>query len=103
MSWTTILVIAIGSYLLKALGTVAVQGWKPSVRTQRCLDLLPATLICAVTIVNTVVTGRHLVIDARLPAVLVAAIAVWRRAPFAVVIILSAAVAALIRRSGWLA
>jgi uncharacterized membrane protein len=103
MSWTTVVVIALGSYLFKALGTVAARGWKPSARIQRCLDLLPAALICAVTVVNTVVSGRQLVIDARLPAVLVAAVAVWRRAPFPVVIVVAAAVAAVIRGVGLLA
>jgi hypothetical protein len=40
------------------------------------------------------------VLDARLPALAVAAVAVWRRAPFLLVVILAAATAALLRLAG---
>jgi hypothetical protein len=40
-------------------------------------------------------------IDARLPALAVAAFLLWRRAPFLVVVIAGAAVAAVLRALGW--
>ena len=41
--------------------------------------------------------GRSIVLDARLPGVAAAAVAVWRKAPFPVVIVVGAAVTALVR------
>ena len=98
MSWTTIFVIAGGAYLLKVSGLVLLRGWQPPRVVQGCLDLLPAALISALIVVNTMVTGRHLVADARLVGVLAAAVAAWRRLPFPAVVIIGAAVTALVRR-----
>ncbi|MCU1353269.1 MAG: hypothetical protein JWM05_2478, partial [Acidimicrobiales bacterium] len=41
--------------------------------------------------------GHHLVIDARAAGVAAAIVAAWRRAPFPVVIVVGAAVAAAVR------
>ena len=98
MSWATIFVIAGGAYLLKVSGLVLLRGWQPPTLVQRCLDLLPAALIAALIMVNTVVTGRHLVADARLVGVSAAAVAAWRKLPFLAVVIIGAAVTALVRR-----
>ncbi len=98
MSWATIFVIAGGAYLLKVSGLVLLRGWQPPTLVQRCLDLLPAALIAALIVVNTVVTGRHLVADARLVGVSAAAVAAWRKLPFLAVVIIGAAVTALVRR-----
>jgi hypothetical protein len=49
-------------------------------------------------VVELVADGRHVVLDGpRLAGFAVGAIAVWRRAPFLVVVIAAAATAALIR------
>lgn len=45
--------------------------------------------------------GTAVVVDARVPAVLVAAGLLWLRQPFLVVVIAAAAVAALLRLIGW--
>ena len=98
MSWATIFVIAGGAYLLKVSGLVLLRGWQPPTLVQRCLDLLPAALIAALIVVNTVVTDRHLVVDARLVGVSAAAVAAWRKLSFPAVVIIGAAVTALVRR-----
>jgi uncharacterized membrane protein len=98
VSWATIFVIAGGAYLFKVSGLVLLRGWQPPTMVQRCLDLLPAALIAALIVVNTVVTGQHLVADARLVGVSAAALAAWRKLPFAAVVIFGAAVTALVRR-----
>lgn len=103
MSWTTLLLLAAGAYVFKAAGLVLGRGWRPPAVVQGCLDLLPAALIAALIVVNTVVSDRRLVLDARLAGVAVAAIAAWRKAPFPVVVLLGAGVAAAARRFGWLA
>lgn len=57
-------------------------------------------LLAALVVTQTFASGPSLTIDARLGAVIVAAIALWLRAPFIIVVILGAATAALLRLSG---
>jgi branched chain amino acid efflux pump len=56
--------------------------------------------ICTIAqgpIVSTVGQGQDIVIDARLVGLVVAGLALWRRAPFVVVILLASAATALTR------
>ena len=70
----------------------------PQVR--RTLDLVAVPLLAALILVQTLGVGHRLVIDARLPALGVAAVLVWRRAPFLVVVLAAAGTAALLRALG---
>ena len=64
-----------------------------------CLDLLPAALLPALIVANTVVSDRSLILDARIVGVGVAAFLTWKKAPFPVIVGLAAAagVAAALR------
>jgi hypothetical protein len=53
--------------------------------------------VAAMVAVQTLDGGGKLVLDARVPALAVAAVLVWRKAPFPVVLIAAAATAALLR------
>jgi hypothetical protein len=53
-------------------------------------------LLAALILVQTLGAGQQLVLDARTPALSVAAVLVWRRAPF-LVVLAAAATAALLR------
>ena len=65
---------------------------------QRRRSALPVALLSALVVVEAVAQGRHLQVDrARLAGVAVAAVAVWRRAPFLVVVVLAGLTAALFR------
>jgi len=59
--------------------------------------MLPVSLLAALAALDTVTSGGHYVLDARLPAMGVALLAVWRKAPFIVVVVLAALTAALWR------
>ena len=98
MSWTAILLLAAASYALKALGAVLIGDREIRAPVRAVLDLAPVPLLAALILTQTMVstTGAY-VIDARLPAVGVAALLVWRRAPFLVVVLAAAATAALLR------
>jgi hypothetical protein len=61
------------------------------------LDLVAVPLLAALILVQTLGDGARLDIDARAPALAVAAVLVWRRAPFLVVLLAAAATAALLR------
>ena len=97
MNWTAILALAAASYALKALGAVLLgdREIRPPVRD--LLDLAPVPLLAALILTQTVTTAGAFALDARLPALGVAALLVWRRAPFLVVVLAAAATAALLR------
>ena len=97
MSWTVLLGLCAVSYALKAVGPVLAGGRQLSTNVRRTLDLVAVPLLAALILVQTFGDGRRLVLDARAPALAVAAVLVWRRAPFLVVVLSAAAVAALVR------
>lgn len=98
MSWWPILALAAVSYALKAAGSLLI-GSRPIPEAQRSLiGLASVPLLAALIAVQTISTEHDLVADARLPALGVAAVLVWRRAPFLVVVLAAAATAALLRQ-----
>ena len=97
MTWPAILALAAASYALKALGSVLVGEREIRPPGRALLDLAPVPLLAALILTQTITTGGAYAIDARLPAVGVAALLVWRRAPFLVVVLAAAATAALLR------
>lgn len=97
MSWTLVLTLGLGAYAFKVLGLVVIGARELPPVVERCLALIPAALLSALIIKDTFSTGQELVLDARAAGVVVAAFAVWRRAPIVLVIVLGAAVTALVR------
>lgn len=92
-----LLALAAGSYALKAAGPLLLGDREPSPAVARLLGLLAVPLLAALIVVQTVSSGEKLVVDARLPALGVAAVCVWRGAPFLVTVLVAAAVAAGLR------
>ena len=97
MSWAALLALAAGSYLLKAIGPLALADRELSPQLTRALSLLAVPLLAALIVVQTLGDGTRLVLDARVPALAVAALCVWRGAPFLVTVLAAAAVAAALR------
>ncbi|MCW2928531.1 MAG: AzlD protein [Thermoleophilia bacterium] len=97
MSWFAILGLALATYLQKAVGPILAARWMPGPRAASLLTLLAVPVLAGLIVVQTVGDGRELTLDARLPAVLMAMVAVWRGAPFMVTVGLAAVVAAGIR------
>jgi branched-subunit amino acid transport protein len=85
------------SYALKAVGPLLAGGRQLGPRVRRTLDLVAVPLLAALILTHTLGDGHRLVIDARLPALAVAGVLVWRRAPFVAVVLAAAGVAALLR------
>jgi branched chain amino acid efflux pump len=100
MSWAAILGLCAISYALKALGPVFAGGRQLGPRARRALDLVAVPLLAALILTQTLGDGHRLVVDARVPALAVAAVLVWRRAPFLVVVLAAAATAAGLRALG---
>lgn len=97
MTWTALIALCAISYALKASGPVLAGGRQLGPGVRQALDLVAVPLLAALILVQTVSDGHRLVLDARVPALAVAAILVWRRAPFLVVVLAAAATAALLR------
>jgi branched-subunit amino acid transport protein len=97
VSWAALLALAAGGYALKAVGPLALGDREPSPRVGRVLSLLAVPLLAALIVVQTLGDGDRLVLDARVPALAVAAVCVWRRAPFLVTVLVAAGVAAALR------
>lgn len=97
MIWASILLGALGCYLLK-LGGLSVPAAVLEHRlVARASALLPVALLAALAAVQAFATGGALVADARLAGVAVAVVALALRAPFLVVVGLAAGTAALLR------
>jgi branched-subunit amino acid transport protein len=64
---------------------------------ERCLALIPAALLAALVAKDTFTLAQDVVVDARLAGVVAAGVAVWRRAPFIVVVVLAMAATAAVR------
>jgi Branched-chain amino acid transport protein (AzlD) len=97
MTWTAILVSALGCYLLKLAGLSVPARWLEAPAVQRIAALLPVALLAALAAVQALATGTHLVLDARLAGVAAAVVALVLRAPFLVVVGVAAATAAGVR------
>lgn len=97
---TTIAIIAmtIGVWGQRLMGAFVVGPWlerRPGLA--RAAGLIPAAVVMAVIVSLTITRGGSIVIDERLAGLAVAAVLVWRRAPFIVVVLAAAAVTALLR------
>lgn len=101
--WTAVLLASVICLALKATGYLLPARWLDAPRPARIADLLTVALLAALVVVQTVAAGPAIVIDARLPAVGVAAVLLWVRAPFLVVVAGAAVTAALLRLGGWAA
>ncbi|WP_402467856.1 AzlD domain-containing protein [Isoptericola aurantiacus] len=99
--WVTVLVASLASFALKLGGHLIPEHWLATDRVQRTSTLVTVALLAALVVVQTVADGQHVVVDARVPALAVAAVALALRAPFIVVVILAAASAAALRALGW--
>jgi uncharacterized membrane protein len=98
VSWWLILALAVGAYAFKFTGLVILGGRTLPAPFERCLALIPAAVISALIIKDTMTQGQDIVIDARAAGIAVAIVAAWRQAPLIVVIILGAATTALLRQ-----
>lgn len=95
--WIAILLACAATYLTKLAGYAVPARWLQNPRMARVAGAITVALLAALTVMNTLAAGTALVVDARLASLAVAALALWLRLPFLVVVLLGAAAAALMR------
>ncbi|GAB2469548.1 AzlD domain-containing protein [Jatrophihabitans fulvus] len=97
-TWLLVGAVVAGCYAEKAAGFFVPASVLDRPAVRRVVELLPVALLAALVVVQAVADGRHIDIDGpRLAGFAAGALAVWRRAPFLVVVLAAAVVAALLR------
>jgi hypothetical protein len=99
--WITVLAASAAAFGLKLAGHLVPEHWLATARVQRTSALVTVALLVALVVVQTFADGQAVVVDARVPALAVAAVALTLRAPFLLVVVLAAATAAGLRALGW--
>lgn len=101
--WMWIAIVAAGllAWLTKLAGHTVPESWLENPRVHRIAAFVTVALLAALFAVQSFTSGRALDLDARVAAVAVAAVLLWRRAPFIVVVLVAAVVAAGLRLLGW--
>ena len=97
MSWAGVIALSVGAYAFKAAGAFLGNRVDPDRAERWSLELIVVAVLSALVVVQTVGGHHELVADARLPAVALAALLVWLRAPFLLVVVAAGATAALLR------
>ena len=95
--WYIIIAASIAGVLVKMLGYLVPPALLSRPTPARIADLLTVALLAALIAVQTLGSGQQIVLNARVPAVIVAAGLFALRVPFIIVVIAAAGVAALIR------
>jgi branched-subunit amino acid transport protein len=95
--WLTIALCAVTTAAIRGFGPVAVGGRTLGPRATRVLSLLPAALLAALVVTETLIKDGRLDVDARLAGVAAAGLMLWRGASVIWVVIAAAAVTAALR------
>jgi branched-subunit amino acid transport protein len=96
-AWLTVGLCAVTTFGIRAFGPIAVGGRRLGPRTTRVLSLLPAALLAALVVTETVVRDGKLDVDARVAGLATAGLLLWRRASVIWVVLGAAAVTAALR------
>jgi uncharacterized membrane protein len=95
--WSIIIIASLGCLALKLSGYLVPPSLMEKPKPSRVANLLTVALLAALVATQTFAAGSEVVLDARVPAILVAAALFALRVPFILVIIAAAATAALLR------
>ena len=95
--WGFILLACAATYLTKLAGYAVPARWLQNPRMTRVAGAITVALLASLTVMNTFAAGTALVIDARLASLAAAALALWLRLPFLLVVVLGAVEAGLVR------
>lgn len=99
--WAWILCAAVIAYATKLSGYLVPDAVLDHPKVERVTSVLTVALLASLVVLNGLASGRTLMLDARMGAAVVAAIALRLKAPFLLVVILGATTTALLRLLGW--
>jgi branched-subunit amino acid transport protein len=96
-AWLTVALCTVTTFAIRAFGPVAVGGRTFGPRTARVLALLPAALLAALVVTETLIEDGELDVDARLAGVAFAGLLLYLRLSVIWVVIGAAGMTALLR------
>lgn len=102
MIWTAVITASVACYLVKLSGYTLPDSVMRSPWLLRVTALIPVAFLAALVGVQTFASGAAVSVDARVAGLAAAVVALLLRAPFLVVVLAAALVAALTRSFGWL-
>lgn len=97
LTWVAVLAASAVCFATKYVGHRVPEHWLAHPRVSRLAAFVTVALLAALVATQTFADGAAVVVDARLAAVAVAAVALALRAPFVLVVVLAAVVAAGLR------
>ena len=95
--WQIVLLASIAVLAIKLVGYVIPPSVVSRPRPARIANLLTVALLSALIVVQTLGSGQGITVDARVPALIVAAGLFALRTPFIIVVAAAAGTAALVR------
>jgi len=100
-AWITVVVLCIGTAVIKAAGPLAMGQRQPTGRVGAVITLVAPALLAALVVYETLNAGSHsLKLDARLVGLAVAGLSLYAKLPIALVVVAAAASTALARALG---
>jgi branched-subunit amino acid transport protein len=95
--WIVVAAVGATTIVFKAAGPVFIGRRALPPRARLLVDLLAPVMLTALVVTQTFGGDQKLTVDARVPGVAAALIAIWLRAPIIVTIVIAAVVTALVR------
>jgi branched-subunit amino acid transport protein len=95
--WIAVIASSVIAFLLKFSGNVVPAKYLEQPKIKSITALVPIVMLSALVVVQTFASGKELVIDARIIALIFAVILLIFRSPFIVVVFGAAALAAILR------
>ncbi|HLG08035.1 MAG TPA: AzlD domain-containing protein [Gaiellaceae bacterium] len=95
--WIVVATVGAVTVLFKASGPVLLGRRALPARVQSVVELLAPVMLTALVVTQTFGGDGDLSLDARVPGVAAAAVAVWRRVPVVGAMVIAAVVTALVR------
>jgi branched-subunit amino acid transport protein len=95
--WIVVAVVGVATVLFKAAGPVLLGRRPLPPRGQSVVDLLAPVMLTALVVTQTFGGDGEVTVDARLPGVAAAAVAISRRVPIIVAMLIAGVVTGLVR------
>ena len=99
-TWLVVAVVGAATVIFKSAGPVFLGRRALPSRIQAVVDLLAPVMLTALVVTQTVGGSGELSVDARVPGVAAAGVAIWRGVPLVGAMVVAAGVTALVRLAG---
>ena len=95
--WVVVAVVGVVTVLFKAAGPVFLGRRLLPARVQSVVELLTPVMLTALVVTQTLGGDGEITVDARVPGVAAAGVAIWRGAPIVAAMVVAATVTAFLR------